>query len=264
MWTVWLDLLDNLIMSTGGWSQDSPNSHFAGLSNPTQPWAPWWSSLTIGWSFFGGFYGSAQYLWSECRIKGDNPFPGLLALLLLIQPRVQLALAAARAPLNSELALNLYHCKRFFLPVGRAFVLVGFHQAPVSSSIPAVWNPLVLAQPGTLSAGAISLASPDNLLRAGSISSFRASAQELNRTSPRRDPELLTGLQAECDPLTPTLWVQPHKHIFVPIPCPHPNPLSSQSFQSRKSVSFWGIWHQSIKKKILIPNLNYNSNKLSE
>lgn len=36
MWAAWLDLLDNLIISTGDWSQDSPNSHFAGLSNPTQ------------------------------------------------------------------------------------------------------------------------------------------------------------------------------------------------------------------------------------
>lgn len=123
---------------------------------------------------------------------------------------------ATELPLNLSVP-SLYHCKNLFFPVCRAFVLAEFHQAPVSSSIPSVWNPLVITQPWTVQTGPISSASPGNLLGADSISSFGASTQKLSRTSPRKDHGLLTGLQGECDPLTTTLWV-PHKHLFVPIP----------------------------------------------
>lgn len=236
----WLDLLDNLITSARdvlrplqtatslGWTI-SPCSCTKQL---LRPWAPWWLSLNILWLVSLSWIRGPKLQCNICGLSAEErgmiPFLGLLALLLLIQPRVLLALVAGRAhcwhwphwlPLNLSVP-SLSHCKRLFPPVGRALVLVGFHQAPVSSSIPTVWNLLVITQPWAVSTGPISLASPDNWLRADSISSFRAPAQKLNRTSPRRDHGLLTGLQAECDPLTTTLWVQPHKHLSVPIPLP--------------------------------------------
>lgn len=79
--------------------------------------------------------------------RGIIPFLGLLALLLLVQPRVLLALVCFQSSLwtlATELPLNLsvpVALQKALPSCGQgilAFVLVEFHQAPVSSPIPTV------------------------------------------------------------------------------------------------------------------------------